>query len=258
MIKSDKDLIEKIQGLKKIQPSPVWVDFCRSYIEQRIDIKEQIKQVNNDSVRYGYSSIFNSLFLRKLAPAMALLLFFMISSIGLVYGAKNSLPGDLLFSVKINIDKIKLALTPKQGQVKLQIQITNNRLEELDQLVNNNQSKEGAIIEAVKMVNKELVVVKKQMAQINEMEKLEEVAKIAKIAVEITNRMPDVNASIISSSCASFASSSCAIYFDDDKQIDGQQELPVIQTLKMAQEIIDNINELAKRESSRDSGQISE
>ncbi|MFA4917471.1 MAG: DUF5667 domain-containing protein [Syntrophales bacterium] len=260
MIKSDKDLIEKIQGLKQIQPSPVWVDFCRSYIEQRIDIKEQIKQINNNSVEpeHSHSSIFDSFFFRKLAPAMALSLFFVISSVGLIYGAKNSLPGDLLFSVKINADKIRLALTPKREQAKLQIEITNSRLEELDKLVTNNQSKEGAIMEAVKMVNKELVVVKKQIAQMGEMNKLDEVAKMAKTAVEITNKMSVLNASIIGSSCASFASSSCVVYFDENKQIEGQQELPAIQTLKMAQEIIDNINELSKKESSQDSGQISE
>lgn len=254
---SEKELIAKLKTLKQIEPGSVWVDFCRKWLTERINIKEQIitfnKPVNKQNIllmpEFVEEPKFN-FFKINLAPAMAALSgLLVLSSAGLVFASKDSLPGNLLFPIKIAYEKTHLFLTPDAKKATLQISIVNARLEELDKLVAVDK-KSNNIIQAVKQLNQELVAVKKQLPQIAQDKKLDEVIKIAKTATEITNKIP-MTAAVISSVCDSFASSSCAVMENND------QGSLSIQTSKMAEEIMKNVEELSKKGSSSDSNQKS-
>lgn len=237
--------------LKEVHPGSTWVDFCRSWLEQKIEIREQILALSQQPKVKQPSQIFDVRlilnFFKPAVPALAALLLFVAGSTGLVLAAKDSLPGSFLFPVKVAFEKTRLVLTSDKGKAKLQIEITNNRLQELRQIVSKNpQADSNNAVQALKELKQELAVMQKQLPKMSKEQKLKEVAQIAKTAAEITNKIP-VNASIINSTCGSFASSSCA-FFDEEEN----QELPTIQTMKMAQELIKNIEELLKEESSRE------
>lgn len=237
--------------LKEVHPGSTWVGFCRSWLEQKIEIREQILALSQRQRIKQSSQIFDvrlvSNFLKPIVPALAVLLLFMAGSAGLVLAANDALPGNFLFPVKVAFERTRLVLTPDKEKSRLQIEITNNRLQELRQIViKNPQADSNNAIRALKELNQELVVMKKQLPKMAKEQKLKEAVQIAKTAAEITNKIP-ISASIINSTCGSFASSSCAFSNQEENQ-----ELPTIQTMKMAQEIIKNIEELSKEESSQE------
>lgn len=250
---SEKEIIAKLQALKsQVHPGSVWVDFCRDWLSQKIELNEQIIALSNIEKKKiwiptfaGITENIIGITRRAFAPAMAMCAILALSSTGLVFASKDSLPGDLLFSIKVVYEKTQMLATPTSKRAELQIHITNARLQDLDKLVTADKKSGNSIIEAVKQLNNELVAVKKQLPEMAQNKQLKEAVKIAETATDITNKI-STTAVIIDSSCDSFASSSCAVAEKNN------QELPAVQTMKMAEEIMKNIEELSKKESSMD------
>lgn len=245
---SEQELIKKLKNLREVHPSSTWVDFCRSWLGQQMEIREKILTLSQQP-KFQQPAfdirIFTLNFLKSAVPTAVVLVFLVAGPVGLVFAAKNSLPGHFLFPVKIVYEKTRLVLIPEKEKSKLQIEITNNRLQELRTIVSqNSQSNSANVSQALTGLNQELAVVKKQLPKMAKEQKLGEVAQIVQTAAKITNEIPS-SLSVISSTCASFASSSCAFFNQEENQ-----ELPAIQTMKMAQEIIKNIEELLEKESS--------
>lgn len=241
---SEKEIIVKLKALKQVHPGSIWVDFCREWLDNKITINERITTFSNSAERKTWTPAFLPKW--AFAPVMAISVV-ILGSTGLVFASKDALPGDLLFPIKITFEKAQMFATPVSQRAGLQIHIANTRLKELNTVVAD-EKKSGQIIEAVKQLNNELTAVKKQLPAIAQNNKLQEAVKIAETATEITIKIPV--AVIINSACDSFASSSCAVAEEENIN---NQNLPAIQTMKMAEEIIKNIEELSKKESSADS-----
>ncbi len=83
---------------------------------------------------FGFS--LRSLFINKYAFAGSAVLLVVLSSAGVSFAAENTLPGDFLYPVKINVnERIKAALAPSpQARAKIETDITVARLKEAEAL----------------------------------------------------------------------------------------------------------------------------
>jgi len=64
--------------------------------------------------------------------------------LGLFISAQNSLPGDLLYSIKKITERSQAIFVSEEGKPMAQLELTNKRLEELNQIVQNNEVKKLA------------------------------------------------------------------------------------------------------------------
>jgi len=108
-------------------------------------------------------------------------------SIFTVSAAKNSLPGDLLYNVKIAKEKVHIAITPQpEVRVKLKLTFAENRLKEANELVNKIKDKDGQkIAQTMESFQKEIEEAEKYLAELKKKAKEEEKVKIKETVKEI-------------------------------------------------------------------------
>ena len=185
---TEKELIERLTQLKEVKPDENWVIFCRENLALEIS-KNDEKEV---TPVFNFPSAFAS-FLRYignphpvLKPVVAFVLIFgfMFSgSLFVIAKAKNSLPGDRLFSVKIALEEAKLlATTSAEGKAQVQTDMIVARIDELNKIINaegSMEQKQPKIEEAVNNLQRHLLSAKDELPKLNntEAKKVVEVAK---------------------------------------------------------------------------------
>ena len=106
---TESDLVKKIQELKKIRPSQDWAVLTKSQI-----LGQEPKV----------------LFFPFLKPVLAT-----VTAFGILFGifslAQNSLPGDLLYSIKKIAEKGQAVFVSEEEKPAFQLKLANERLEEL-------------------------------------------------------------------------------------------------------------------------------
>lgn len=132
---TEAELIKKIQGLREIKPKKEWVFLTKSQI-----LGEAPSSISNIGHRMSnmLSNMSNILFFPKykvvLAPVLAIFLF-----IGVFALSQNSLPGDLLYSVKKLTEKGQAVFVSDTNKSKYQLEQANKRLEDLNKIAEQNQ-----------------------------------------------------------------------------------------------------------------------
>jgi len=185
---TEKELIEGLTQLKDVKPDENWVIFCRENLASEIS-----KNGEKESIpAFNFSSAFSS-FLRYirnshpvLKPMVAFVLIFgfMFSgSLIVITKAKNSLPGDRLFSVKLALEEAKLlTATSAEGKAQVQNDMITARIDELNKIINaegSMEQKQPKIEEAVNNLQRHLLSAKDELPKLNntEAKKVVEVAK---------------------------------------------------------------------------------
>lgn len=125
-MRSDKELINKIIGLKEIKPREEWVVLTK-------------KEILGWKPRISFRFVFR--------PAFASLVVFCIMG-GVGVSAKNSIPGDLFYPVKKAGEKVIISLMPEKSKSNARLAIANDKLENIVKVVQSNQP--GKIIPIVK------------------------------------------------------------------------------------------------------------
>jgi hypothetical protein len=123
---TDQELINQIQSLKGIKPNQNWV----------VSVKSQILGTSAVLKFNVFEEVIARIFQPKFAfaPVMALIL---LVGIGL---AKNSLPGDALYSVKKATEKGEsMFFVSSQDLPKYKLEMANRRLEELTKIAQINE-----------------------------------------------------------------------------------------------------------------------
>lgn len=124
-------LICKIKELRELKPNKDWANFTKTRI-----IGEEPKK---DLV--SILEFFPRLIYRYNKPAFAVLIVF-----GFITGAftfaQSSLPGDPVYILKKITEKSRLALASPQDLPTVQLELVNNRLEELAEIAKTNQQAE--------------------------------------------------------------------------------------------------------------------
>ena len=129
---TEKELIGKIRELRQIQPRKDWVSLT----------KIQILGEESKRSLAPFGEVFSRFFFQP-KPAFAIVL-----SVFILFGvfsfAQNSLPGDILYSLKKLTEKSQAVFVSKEELPKYNLEIANKRLDELTEIAQTNQVKKLA------------------------------------------------------------------------------------------------------------------
>lgn len=191
----EKEVISKIKNLKNIKPSKEWVDSNRNILLTQI--KGQVVKKDLDSGIF--LEFFKSVFGQKkfvFATAKYLLVLLMIFGVSLgggiasVGASRGSVPGDLLYPIKITIEKAQLTLSSKkEDKVKLELEFAGRRIEEVDKIIETpEREKEKKMEKALSNFKNNLNTVNQHLDNIKNEGKSTEVVELA---VMIDNRVEE-------------------------------------------------------------------
>lgn len=124
---TEKQLIGRIRELRRIQPRKDWVFSLKSRI---LGEDQNLHRALVFDWRLFYKP--------ALVGVSALVL------LGLFVSAQNSLPGDFLYSIKKITERGQAIFVSEEGKPKAQLELVNKKLEELNQIVQNNEVKKLA------------------------------------------------------------------------------------------------------------------
>jgi len=173
-------IVRKIKALQRIQPNTSWLQSQRSFLLAEISRSQKpVKERKNFLVFpiFNFSRIFRPAF------AFAFSIIVLISSlatVGVISAAQNSLPGDMLYSIKTVIEKTQFTFTADPAnRTRLSIKFATQRLDEFTQLLNKSESRTD-IQKTVKKFTQEIVAVREEINALKKknMEKATEVAKL--------------------------------------------------------------------------------
>lgn len=166
----EKDLINKIQLLKKINPKEDWVISTRAKLAFRLEMARKKNLLNKDL--FTLKELFSSWGTNQ--PKLAFSpLYGVIIALGLVLGggavtglaSLQSAPGSPLYPIKLSMEKARLATSfSEEGRIQLQAQIVDNRLQELSVVVANQDSAQQKAEKVTQVVDN----IKEQLASAND------------------------------------------------------------------------------------------
>lgn len=173
---TEKQLIESLSQLKEIKPRKEWAVLLKSQI--LAERKETLVRAKSVGIMDVLSSVF---FQRKLAYSFATLLFIIIGLIGF---AKYTVPGDLLFPVRVATEESTAALSGQSG-LKQNIVALNNRINDLAQVAR--EGKKDNIPSAINEVSANVSALAKNLKNnpTKDPETLKEIASSLKTLADV-------------------------------------------------------------------------
>lgn len=182
-------VINKIRLLKSIQPNPDWLQ------SEKGKLLFAISQSGKKS-RFSWNLLPDFVFPKFkliLKPAIVLsLVLGLISSSGILiaFAAQHSLPGDLLYPIKIVLEDLRVTVSSQEIRPKLQIEFVGNRLEELNQIITEEKNplvKKEKVVETVDKLQAQVISTKVNLNNLRN-KKLEP-QKIAETSGAITEQV---------------------------------------------------------------------
>ncbi len=135
---TEKELIKKIKELQQIKPSKDWVILTKEKILSKPLVNEKPASITIGERFSNILSVFNVKPFLKPALATAVCFCFLI---GVFSFAQNALPGDLLYSVKKIAEQAKISLASETEKPKVQLELTQKKLDELTKIAEENKGK---------------------------------------------------------------------------------------------------------------------
>jgi len=166
---TETELIKKIKTLKEIKPRKDWVVLTKTQILGNVEVRPQ------------------PFLFPFFKPAYAGLFLFLLL-IGLAEFSQGALPGDPLYSLKRITEKAQSVFVSKEEQPKLQLELTNKRLEELNKVAEANQVKRLA--PALNEFETTKIAAKKEVVNSIKNKSEKEAIKVAK---DIAPKLADLN-----------------------------------------------------------------
>lgn len=139
----EKELIAKLKELKQIKPREDWVIFAKENIfKNEITVSSRLSAGERFSIILDIFPRLVRYLNYKYALATCLFAVLIFSTV-LIY-AKNALPGDTLFSLKKVQEEVRTLLASKSQLPQYQLEVANERLNELTRIVESKQGKKLA------------------------------------------------------------------------------------------------------------------
>jgi len=129
---TERELIGEIRKLRQIKPNKDWVSLTKSQILPNPTFRE-----------WSFWNIFSPEKWWGAKPALATVTVFGIL-FGIFIFAQNSLPGDFLYPIKKTTERGQAVFVSKEELPKVQLELVNKRLEELNEIAQTNQVKKLA------------------------------------------------------------------------------------------------------------------
>ena len=151
---TEKELIVLVKKLDRIQPRQSWVFSC----------KKELFKGETAAKSPSFVEILEAFARTMLQPKLVLAgtLAVFITLGGLYFPVKNSLPSEPLYLAKRVYEKGRAFLASNSELVEVQLDVANNRLEDLEKIARNNQVQkltpaleayQASIVEAAKYKN---------------------------------------------------------------------------------------------------------
>jgi len=128
----EKELIAKLKELRQIKPSQDWVFLTKDQI-----LNNEEKYSNPFS---AVLSVFRIIF-AKPAYAATAVVFVFVGLFGTFASAQNSLPGDMLYSVKKISERAQMTFSSQEDLPRIQLELASKRMEELSRIAKENRVK---------------------------------------------------------------------------------------------------------------------
>jgi len=191
----------KIRLLKEIKPNPDWLE------SQRRNLLLHIKSDNEAQRAWSLSEFFVSRLagaVSKLAlrPVMVSLIIFSLifgGSFLTVKAAKNSLPGDLLYPIKIAMENVRVKISSQETRTKLQAEFVEHRAEELTQIIEEVDNPIEKKEKVIKTVNKLQAQVASTKAHLDKV-KADKPEKVAEVTEAVNEKLSEAKKMVEESS----------------------------------------------------------
>jgi len=197
-LKNLKNRLDKLSALKSVSPDAEWKYTFRQALLIKAKTQSMAKiyeqKLADDLGFFGFVKNWQPRPALLPASAFALILFvFFGFSFGMVLASRGSLPGDVLFPVKLAVERTQLVTKTKPNEkTQFQIEITNRRTTELVQLAKTEgdaTTRAEKIEQAVSEIEYQLNTVKKELPNIQTGNNPAETIKLAR---EATQKLADV------------------------------------------------------------------
>ena len=141
------DIFSKLNTLKSIEPGESWVVdakkrvlseapvFERKGVLGRLAVAMDSRLRGND--RGNLQNLFQNLSFKKLAIPAFSLVFVLSTGIFTFNASDSSLPGEILYSLKMAKESVTLAIAPENKKAEIEMQQVGKRLEEFDKISEN-------------------------------------------------------------------------------------------------------------------------
>lgn len=180
-----KDAVtNKIRLFKAIKPNPDWLE------SQRRNLLLHIKSDEETQKSWSLSDFFiftkPQLALKPVMVSLLILTFIFGGGFLTISTAKNSVPGDFLFPVKIGLENIQLKLSSQQAKTALQVEFVSHRAEELNQIIEEPidlMDKKNKAVKAAGELQDQLAASQSHFKEVEQGEP-EQAAEIAKQVIE--------------------------------------------------------------------------
>ncbi len=177
----------KIRLLKHITPNPCWLKSQRNVLLLKIESFESGKKS-----RFSWNGlpgfIFPKLSLKPVLVSLLVLYLIFGSGLSIIQAAKSSLPGDLLYPVKIAIENVKIRIASQEVKSQLQAELVGARTQELSRIIEKTENlieNKVMVCEAVGRLQTQIINTKTQLNAMKEGEP-QKVAETAKAISEQT------------------------------------------------------------------------
>jgi len=197
-----KDIIHKIELLKKIEPRESWADLARSTLLSQITAQEKPVIISKhvflertfaslqDGLVASERLFVRAFFSRRVGSFVALSLLIVGTAAASVF-SQNSLPGDPLYAVKKTKENVRVAVAQPQDRPSLELEFADQRILELDRVATQGTSKEEKgekTKELVQNVSERVERVSDELSQIKKSSKTERIASVTSLITKKTSK----------------------------------------------------------------------
>lgn len=190
-------ITKKIKKLESIKLSKEWKQEKKELLLSQIKAQKHedyFKHSQLQTSRQFFGVFFSQKFMKP-TVAFVLMIFLILSGgVATVSASQNSLPGDVLYYVKIATEKARISLLLNEGKkASLEMEFVGRRVEELDQIIMNNIDESEKVQIAVNGLRDDIDRVKKRLNSLQNQDivRPKEVVEIAKIVDDRTNEYQD-------------------------------------------------------------------
>ncbi|MFA6160987.1 MAG: DUF5667 domain-containing protein [Patescibacteria group bacterium] len=196
---SNYPLLKKIREIRivarRTKPDAAWVVSTRSTLLMQVKNSMPVSAAQKSSIIKEWFNFFGPVFsfgkwLRAPAFSIAAIIVALFGgSLFSVSAAERSLPGDLLYSVKIATEQAQLAMASSpERKLKLKTEFTDRRVDEMKQVVAAPAANRGnKIIQTAETLKRDMRTIKQQLGDMQTQSSPQTVKESAKIVDEKTN-----------------------------------------------------------------------
>lgn len=194
--KNNQPSIHVLQTLKtSVRPDVAWVQQTRARVFERAKATLDHQPMSWSAALKSFLEIVVPVRVINIvgAPVMAVVLMVVIAlggSVASVSAADRSLPGDFLYSLKLATEQARLVLKPaKEDKLKLKLEFTSRRTEELEQVVALDGTGGTRAAQAAEILKRDLHTVKQQLNDVKRGISSQKAVEIAKLVDQKSNEV---------------------------------------------------------------------